>query len=202
MSRIILCDVDDVLFKTIQACSSRLKRETGYDMPFENFGPDWAATMDPEAYQYLDRVIFRDPSLYDDIEVIPGALEGIEGIRSMGDQVFLVTAGPPEAFGGKAAALRRLGFLDPDDLFCSDLMGVTRKDLIRGDVIIDDSLHNLIETRVPHRIMFDRPWNQGVELAPTIARAATWRGVAAHIKTISRGTPHQHAPTAGRALVR
>ena len=142
--------------------------------------------MDPEAYRHLDQVIFPDPSLYDDVGRIPGSLEGVESLRRAGMQVLFVTAGPPEAFPGKASALRRFGFIDPADSFCRDLLGVSRKEYVRGDALIDDDPKNILTTTARLPIVFTRPWNEGMEWTPRLKRACEWSEVVEHINRMFR----------------
>jgi 5'-nucleotidase len=114
-------------------------------------------------YDYLDR-----PDLYDQVEPIPGSLEGVSLLRSRGHQLLFVSAvNHPAKFGW----LCRNGFLERTDT--TGYIVASDKSLIRADLIIDDNVETV--RRFPGKsILVSRHHNQ---FAKNVVRADDWYGI-------------------------
>lgn len=89
------------------------------------------------------RPVWDSPGFFSSLELLPGAAEGLESLLSEGHEVFIVSAGNGLALGEKSAWLRKhLPFMKGRAYFTD---GKTPKGLLRGDVLIDDGPHNLID---------------------------------------------------------
>lgn len=97
-------------------------------------------------YSYLDA-----PDIYSEVEPIPGAQEGVEILKALGNRVIFVTAG---TYQGKLDWLKRYGFITDkkDFAVCYD------KSLIRADVLVDDGEHNF-RGFIGGRVLYAQPWN-------------------------------------------
>lgn len=155
---IIAVDVDGVVADLDKAWLERYNRD--YQ---DNVQPSdlkrWAihefvkAECGKKIYDYLD-----DRSLYDDVLPVPGALEGVNELRTRGHRVIFVTSSPSKSGGRKREWLVEHGFLqhrhiELDYFECSD------KTLIKADMLIDDGFHNV--AGFPRfAVLFNRPWNR------------------------------------------
>ena len=170
---ILLCDLDDVVFRTSEHMLRIANRRFGESYDLIDLTARWATTF-PEPYvQYIFKDLFPDPDFYTGVEVFPQTPEAIEHLRSQ-YRVLFVTAGPPSALPGKVAALLRHGILDEADPFFPEVIGATAKDVIAGEVLIDDSPRNIRDTRATHRILRDAPWNRSTELPVSFVRSPDW----------------------------
>jgi 5'(3')-deoxyribonucleotidase len=100
-------------------------------------------------YDYL-----KDPTLYDNIQPIPGALETIKEL-SKKYRIIYVTATHIEVSGVKYNWLKKYDFITriQDYVECSD------KSLIRADYLIDDNIDN-VKTFSGTGYIFTQPWNK------------------------------------------
>jgi len=105
-------------------------------------------------YEYL-----KDPTLYDDVVPISGALDGINVLRHDGHRVIFVTTTPIETAGRKFHWLVEHGFLSAGRKGLVDYYEAIDKSLIDADILLDDAPHN-VENFQGRAILFDQPWNQ------------------------------------------
>lgn len=120
-----------------------------------------ADSLGPGGRDFL-RSTMRYNHLYDHVLPVPGAVEGMKSLLDMGHDVLIVSSIPRSAttsYDGKAEWIRRHLPFFPLDSF----VACSRKDRVRGDMLLDDGVHNLEAFRKTGRdaIAFDRPWNLG-----------------------------------------
>lgn len=130
------------------------------------------------------------PGIYDSVPVIEGALEGVQAIRDMGHRVVFVTATNLHQNGQKLLWLARHGFLALDyGTHSKDYVECHSKGLIRGDVLIDDGVHNITDWEQAQTgskskvaaILFDQPHNRN---AGMFLRGYGWKAVPGLIQEI------------------
>lgn len=109
------------------------------------------------------RSYMRYDRFYDDLEPMPGALEGVKKLVDDGHDVMIATAVPKSAtmaYSGKVAWLHRFMPFFPINNF----MATQRKYLLAScaDVLLDDGMHNIIPWAKMGKpaVIFDAPWNQ------------------------------------------
>lgn len=109
-----------------------------------------------QVYRYLGTT-----ELYDRMDAVAGAAEGVQAIRDMGAQVLFITTSQDGQGDAKREALRRLGFLPPasEDPFASELCQFPHKHLLPISLMIDDYIGNLEPLQVPG-ILFPAPYNE------------------------------------------
>lgn len=181
----IAVDVDGTIAALEQAWLARYNRDYGDNMTREQW-IDWnvAQFVKPECgskiYEYL-----KDPTLYDEVYPIEGALEGVNKLRDEGHRVIFPTTTPIESSGAKYYWLKHYKFLDKD----ADYIEVADKGLVLADFLLDDGFHNItafrgtgILYRQPWNVKFDHPhdaldwndfltkWNNNSYVHPTIAQ--------------------------------
>jgi 5'(3')-deoxyribonucleotidase len=135
---IIGVDVDDVLADLLGPWIARynakyqdtLKREDVTAWAIEKFTK-------PECGHEIFKLL--DPTIYDEVQPIPGALDTVNALRTLGRVVF-ITAGNGDA---KLRWLIHHGFLKPTYNARKDYFACTDKALIRADVLIDDHVDNI-----------------------------------------------------------
>jgi 5'-nucleotidase len=136
---------------------------------------DWGITnfIKPECGEKIYKW-FYDPILYEQALPIPGALDGIEKLKSMGCRVVYVTSGVNT---GKIDCMKRHGFLDPKRFSDPDLIIAHDKSFIHGDFMVDDYIKNLkSNNHTAYRILFTQLHNIEVEW-PLPYRANGWNEV-------------------------
>lgn len=107
------------------------------------------------------RSIMRYNHLYEYLDPVEGAVDGMKALLDKGHDVTIVTSVPrsaASAYDGKLQWVRKhMPFFPIDSVFaCS------KKYRVNGDVLLDDGLHNLIpfNQKTGRAVAFARPWNK------------------------------------------
>lgn len=110
-------------------------------------------------------------------KTLPGAVEGVAALRELGD-LFVVTSPmhvPWWTWERTEWLSKHFGFTKKQVLYTSS------KEIVSGDVMIDDNEVNLIEWQAEQRrpdyevlpLLVDSPWNRNVE-HPGVVRMRNW----------------------------
>ncbi len=124
----------------------------------------------------------RDGKLWDAVEPTEDAPEAMQRLLADGHTIYIVTATHYDTAGVKfpKALFRWYPFLDWQHVIVT-----YNKQMIRGDVLIDDGFHNLVGGTW-HKILMDRPYNRKYSAADYgIWRVKTWNEIEAIIKGLS-----------------
>jgi 5'(3')-deoxyribonucleotidase len=102
----------------------------------------------------------RDPDLYESVEIIPGALEGIQKLKEYGYRTIFLSSG---IHPGKQDLLFRHKLIDHP----RDIVIAYDKSLIAGSrggltILIDDGYHNIQAFNGPG-ILLDKPHNRHID---------------------------------------
>lgn len=177
----ILMDADDVLEDLTRVWVEYLNEKYGTHTRYEDLH-EWDMT---SAFPGLttEQVygVEGDIALFDRVHALPGAPEYLEKLREAGHELYVVTSTPFFAAANKVALLRRLyPFLtEKQIIICS------RKQLIRGDVLLDDGVHNL-EGGEYEKILFTGPYNVNYDAeAHGMTRVHNWNEAYAAIQRIA-----------------
>ena len=173
---IIAIDCDDVVFDLINPWlkfyNNTYKDNITKDKIIQwDFTPLLKQECGKKIYEYLNI-----PDIYDNIQPIEGALEGINKLKSMGHRIVYATAG---SHRGKYLRLKELGFLDKEE----DYVEARDKSLILADILIDDRPFNLWQFKGKYGIVFEEPWSDDEDIE---YRAKDWKEVVSIIKKISK----------------
>lgn len=181
MSLTILCDVDGPLAemhiewyklhnRNCMICDKPLHPEDVTEWGAHKF-----VKCGTRIYEYL-----WDDHLYDHVKAVPGALNGIATLRTLGHRVIFVTSGLQP---GKIKWLRDQDLIDPV-LWRSDKDWIIASDKssIIGDVMIDDHIGNL-STFSGFRILFNATHNQ---MATAFPRAFDWETIVHMVKAFAQ----------------
>ena len=152
----ILLDVDDVCLDLLPEWLMRYNNEWGDSVAPEDI-TEW--DMKPfvkcgeRIYSYLNEI-----NLYSDVMPVEGALNGITKLRALGNKIIFVTA---KSHPFKLHRLKQLRMFDER---MDGYAVAANKNLIDGDVLIDDNPANVIG--FPREaILFSRPHNTGIHMA-------------------------------------
>mgnify|MGYP002795022247 CR=1 FL=1 len=93
-----------------------------------------------ELSEKIDLVCYANPEIYHDLPPVPGAIEAVKKLYEIYEVYFLSTAmwSLPASFTGKRMWIEK----HFGDLGKKKLILTHRKDLMRGDFLVDDRTHN------------------------------------------------------------
>ena len=167
----ILIDMDDTMEQLLQAWLECVNTRYGRNVAYTDI-QDWDIT---KAYPGLTREqvygVVLENDFWKTVKPMPHAQEVIQYFMEQGHQVLIVTASSYESLYGKMAyhLFHHFPFLSWDQVIIT-----SRKQLIRGDVLIDDGPHNL-EGGSYHKILVSCPHNRGYdEKAQGMLRVDNW----------------------------
>ena len=167
----ILVDMDDTIERLLEELVNRANRKYHQNVAVEDV-TDWAIAPAFEGItkrQILDAM--NAPGFWLDVEPIPGAAEALKHFMDEGHEVYIVTATEPEHVTDK---MRDLLFRCFPFLSWKQVIITCNKQLIRGDVLIDDGIHNL-EGGDYRKILFTAPYNRNYDAeANDMIRVSSW----------------------------
>ena len=178
----ILIDMDDTIESLLKAWVNGVNRKYGRSVSCEDV-TSWDVSA---AFPGLTReevyAVPLEQGFWKTVEPIPGAAEAIQRFMDAGHEVFIVTATPYESVTEKMTDVlfRYFPFLTWKQLIIT-----SRKQLIRGDVLIDDGVHNL-EGGDYVKILMTAPHNRNYDAeANGMIRVQTWAEIEEVIRRIS-----------------
>lgn len=182
--RTILLDIDGVFIDIHTPLLEAANREFGTAYTLSSVTDfDFRKCLRREHGEWILKTYFQNPELYDDKEPDPSALRTVEYWRDHGYRVLAVSAPMDGHVQSKWRFLRR--FFPINDIYiCGD------KNLVQGDVLIDDAAHNLNEWPGPI-ICFNKPWNAAWEFA---RHASTWEQVRHHVSEVMLSEYTRYTP--------
>ena len=159
-----------------------LNRRYGTSVAFEDVN-DWDMTL---AFPSLTkRQIFgalTDDELWRSLEPMPGSQRILQKWFDQGHKLYMVTASDYRTCRVKVERiLEMFPFLDWEHIIFA-----TNKQMVRGDILIDDGIHNLIGGDY-YKILFNRPHNRGLDVEKYgVHRAETWGDVDALVERYAK----------------
>ena len=155
----ILVDMDDTIEQLVEAWIRCTNERYGYHSTVEDV-KSWNMT---EAFPGLTKRQVYDipdePGFWGKVKPMPGAVEGVRKLIEDGHQVYIVTATQYESLAEKMSDLlfKYFPYIEWDHVIITK-----RKQMIRGDVLIDDGPHNL-EGGEYEKILVDAPHNRSYD---------------------------------------
>ncbi len=174
----ILVDMDDTMEQLLEALVSRANERFGRNAAVEDV-TDWSivcAFPGIQKKQVLD--LMYEAGFWEDVKPIPGAAEALRHFMEEGHEVYVVTATEFDHVRDKMEKVlfRYFPFISPGQVIITG-----RKQMIRGDVLIDDGIHNL-EGGEYKKILFTKPYNRAYDAeANGMVRVHNWDEIAAII---------------------
>ena len=159
----ILTDMDDTMEDLLGAWVREANAQYGCSVAYDDI-TDWNVA---KAFPFLTweqvYAVPMQPGFWDKVEPLPGAADALRRLTEAGHEVLVVTATPfasvPEKIGGYL--FRHFPFLRWDQVIITG-----KKQKIKGDVLIDDGVHNLeggdyikILMTAPHNKSYDAEKN-------------------------------------------
>lgn len=171
---ILAIDVDGVTADLHATWIRRYNQDYGDILQYDEIG-NWRIqdAVKPECgdkiYDYI-----KDPTIYNDVKPIKGALEGVTSLRNMGHRIVFASACLMGTADSKWMWLNKHGFLhsnldhgtDPDWLAAND------KTLVRTDILLDDKFEN-VASFPGIGVLFTQPWNRNKNW---YLRVNSWQG--------------------------
>ena len=148
----IICDMDEVIVDMINPLLKQYNRMYSSDITID----------DVTQWQLPDDMInkFKEDDFFVKLPPISGAIDGLNQLMEWGHDVIVATNHSDNPRIAKDKILWM--FYNYPDLSENMMIG-GRKDLLQGDVIIDDNADYLINSPCPIKICMDRPWNRELE---------------------------------------
>ena len=159
----ILIDMDDTIEGLLKAWVNRVNTKYGRSVSYEDITSWDVSAAFPGLTREQVYAVLLEKGFWKAVEPIPGAAEVIQHFMDAGHKVFIVTATPYESVTEKMTEVlvRYFPFLSWNQVIIA-----SRKQLIRGDVLIDDGVHNLeggdyikILMTAPHNRNYDAEAN-------------------------------------------
>ena len=160
---IILIDMDDTIEQLLKAWIKGVNDKYGCSVKYEECTTWDVSKPYPELTREQVYAVPDQPGFWAAVEPIPGAAEAIKRFMDSGHEVYIVTATPYISVPEKMDDLlfRWFPFISWGQVIIT-----SNKQLIKGDVLIDDGVHNLeggdyikILMTAPHNINYDAEAN-------------------------------------------
>lgn len=168
----VLVDMDDTIIDLLGTWVSFLNRMHGTNIkPNDVTQWDMSKTFPMLSKDDVYAPLYFD-SLWCSVKPIPDASETMQKILSDGHKIFIVTASTYVTLKIKMekALLRHFPFLTWDDVIVTGY-----KQLIKGDVLIDDGTHNLCGGSY-EKLLMDAPHNRSYDAkANGMTRVHNWK---------------------------
>lgn len=178
----ILIDLDGVIYCLHDEWFGRYNAATGDSLKAEDvrgWGTHEYCKNGKEVYDYL-----KEYGVWYQGKAIPGAHQGIQRLVNLGHEVVIVSS----PFWDSVWCAFDKGRWVKDNLPMIGVKNVVlthRKDLVTGDVLIDDAVHNL-ESFPGYKVLFNQPWNEGYNAHNNgMIRVMDWKEVVRAIKNLS-----------------
>lgn len=177
----ILVDMDDTIEQLLHAWVRAVNEKYQQSACYEDIiSWDVSAAFPELTWEQVYGVTF-EPGFWKTVDPIPGAAEVLQRLMRDGHDVYIVTATPYQSVQEKMDDLlfRYFPFLSWDQVI------ITRnKQLIRGDVLIDDGVHNL-EGGNYVKILMTAPHNRDYDAeANGMIRVRNWEEIDAEIRKL------------------
>lgn len=160
---ILLIDQDEVLAQFTTRILQWWNEDHKTDFKIDDIKEYWLEKTLGQRSAYFIKSCMREPSFFANLDPIHGALEGMKQLHDDGHEVIIASKVPLNAgigFYGKVEWIRKnLPWFD-----LNNFVGVQRKTLLKGDVLLDDSPNNvkLFQDTGRQVVIFNRPWNQNI----------------------------------------
>lgn len=175
----IFLDSDDVVVDNIEEVLRRYNEEYNQTLKIDQLTSWELDSFKAHGTEILK--YFVEPGFFRHLTIKEGAVETIQRLIEEGHDVFISTA------SNKVAIQDKLDFFEEYFPFIpyEQVLPITRKDVLKGDIMLDDALHNLDASSCTHKIVFDKPWNEIT--SEEYIRVHSWSEFYEIVKYISEG---------------
>lgn len=178
----ILVDMDDVMEDLLPAWIAVLNKRCGKNV-FIGDVTEWNFdNLYPELTSLEIRSVLSDYDVWSMVRPKSGAPEFLKRIMDEGHNVYVVTAAHPDTMPYRWSEVIAEYF---PFIKATHIISCYHKQMIRGDVLIDDGPHNL-EGGEYFKILMDAPHNRAVdERGIGAVRAKNWQDVYEFIQKLA-----------------
>lgn len=150
----IFLDADEVLVDFITPLLEKYNHTYSTSFKIEDV-LDW--DLNKIALEGTNFDIFIDEEdFFSNLKPYPDSFDILKKLIEDGHDVFIATAGKEETYKGKMNCFKKyFPFMDP-----SQIVLIKRKDILYGDILLDDAPHNISTTICKNPIIMDKPWNR------------------------------------------
>ena len=167
----ILVDMDDTIEQLLKAWLNWVNKKFGRNVAYDEVTEWNVAAHYPGLTREQVYDVQNDPGFWKTVEPIPGAAEALKHLMEEGHEVYIVTTTPYEHLHEK---MRDLLFRYFPFLSWKQVIITSNKKMIRGDILIDDGVHNL-EGGDYLKILFTAPHNRTYDAEENgMIRVNTW----------------------------
>ena len=179
---VILVDMDDTIEQLLSAWLRRINERYGRSVRYEDvYNWDIALAYPGLTWEQVYGVPL-EPGFWRTVDPIPGAAEALQRLMAAGHEIYIVTATECDSVPEK---MNELLFRYFPFLTWRQVIITANKQLIRGDVLIDDGPHNL-EGGDYVKILMTAPHNRGYDAeANGMIRVSNWDEIEAVIARLS-----------------
>ena len=178
----ILIDADDVLEDLSPKWVSFLNERYGLNARYEDH-TDWnMAHVFPSLTREQVYAVELEEDFYSRLEPLEGAVETVRKLMEDGHEIYVVTTTPYQIIKAK---MEKVIFRYFPFLTWKNIIITSNKHLIRGDVLIDDGVHNLLGGDY-HKILMTGPYNRDFDAESAgMIRVHNWQEIYEAIQTLN-----------------
>ena len=149
---IIICDMDEVIVDMMNPLLREYNKMYSSDISIE----------DVTQWELPDDMInkYKEDNFFLTLPPISGAINGLRQLMALGHDVIIATY---HGDNPRIAKDKILWMFYNCPVLSANMMIGARKDLLQGDVIIDDNADHLTGSLCKIRIVMDRPWNRHLQ---------------------------------------
>lgn len=181
---VILVDADGVIENLTEIWTDRLNEKYGINVRFNEDFREWDmtkvfTTLTPEQIYTTE----YEHDLYKRLTPYEGAPETLKRLIDEGHTVLIVTHTPYQAIEPKMEYVIKKYF---PFLTWRDFILTAHKQMIRGDVLIDDGVHNLLGGDYA-KILYTQPYNEDFDAEGNgMVRVHNWKEVYEAIRNLMK----------------
>ena len=175
----ILVDMDDTMVNTTETWVRELNRRYGTAVPYTDLW-DWDVSL---SFPMLSKeqvfgVLYED-AFWASLRPLPGAVQTLSMLREAGCRVIVATNSHYE---GLKVKMEQVLFRYFPFFTWQDVILTAEKQLIKGDLLIDDGVQNLLGGNY-EKLLFTAPHNREFDAASNgMRRVNDWEETAAFLR--------------------
>lgn len=177
----ILFDADDTIENLLDCWVEKLNEKFGTSVSPEDI-TNWDVSLSfPSLSREQVYSVLKEEDLWHRLSAIPGSADVLQKLIIEGHHLYMVTASDYHCCKEKFERIFELfPFLD-----WSHVIVTSQKQMVRGDILIDDGPHNLVNGNYLG-ILFDKPHNRNFDVSQhdNIVRITNWKHIYDYIHSL------------------
>lgn len=177
----ILLDVDGVLAQTSEKILRLYNEKYGQKVEINDL-IFWTYEDCPKITEKASD-FFIQKGFFKDLDVFDGAQEMVRALLNQGHDIVIATAVFCHGYKDRYDWLRNWF----PEISEENYVFTARKDLLVGDVILDDKVANLLNSNISYPVLMDRPWNNPSSYPESrcITRVKSFEEFVVYVQTLS-----------------